>query len=133
MILLLQKNILLKKKNSYKTSLDDLNAGNYSYLAETTLGKIIYKDEGQFLIEKLTLEQSTRGIQKAYLQYIASKTKGDMLTSPENFKKLSGVKREMKIVKKSHEIELWKKWYLAVIAILLIATELFLRKKKGLL
>ena len=130
---LVAEKFFLEKDNSYISYVEDLKAGKYNYSAETIFGKSIYKDEGQFLIEKLTLEQSTQGIQKAYLQYIASKTRGDMFISPKDFDKLLRVRREFKIIKTSRDIELWKKWYLAVIAILLIATELFLRKKKGLL
>jgi len=130
---LVAEKYFIEKENSYKTNIDDLKAGNYSYLAETTLGNRIYKDEGQFLIETLTLEQSTQGIQQAYLQYIASKTNGNMIISPEDFEKVLKVQREFKIIKTTRDIELWKNWYLVVIAILLIATELFLRKKKGLL
>ena len=124
---------LLEKDNSYEAVIQNLKPGKYTYSAETTSGKNIYKDEGQFLIEKLTLEQSTHGIQKAYLQYIASKTKGEILTSSDDFEEILNVQRETIIIKTTRDIELWKKWYLAVIAILLIATELFLRKKKGLL
>ena len=130
---LIIEKFFIEKDNSYIAHVKDLKAGKYTYSAKTTLGRNIYQDEGEILIEKLTLEQSTHGIQKAYLQYIASKTKGDMLISPEDFEKVLNVQREFKIIKKSRNIELWKKWYLAVIAILLIATELFLRKKKGLL
>jgi len=124
---------LLQKDNSYEAVIQNLKSGKYTYSAETTSGKNVYKDDGQFLIEKLTLEQSTRGIQRAYLQYIASKTKGEMLASSDDFGEILNVQREPIILKSTRDIELWKKWYLAVIAILLVATELFLRKKKGLL
>jgi len=130
---LVAEKFFLEKDNSYKAYIEDLKSGKYTYSAETTLGKNIYNDEGEVLIEKLTLEQSTHGIQKAYLQYIASKTNGDMLISRMDFEKVLRVQREFKIIKIFRDIELWKKWYLAVIALLLIATELFLRKKKGLL
>ncbi len=130
---LVTEKFLLEKDNSYEAVIQNLKPGKYTYSAETTSGKNIYKDEGQFLIEKLTLEQSTHGIQKAYLQYIASKTKGEILTSSDDFEEILNVQRETIIIKTTRDIELWKKWYLAVIAILLIATELFLRKKKGLL
>jgi len=56
-----------------------------------------------------------------------------MLTSSDDFEEILRVRREPIIIKTSRDIELWKKWYLVVIAILLIATELFIRKKKGLL
>ena len=130
---LVAEKFFLEKDNSYKAYIEDLKSGKYTYSAETTLGKNIYNDEGEVLIEKLTLEQSTHGIQKAYLQYIASKTNGDMLISRMDFEKVLRVQREFKIIKIFRDIELWKKWHLAVIAVLLIATELFLRKKKGLL
>lgn len=130
---LVAEKFFLEKDNSYITHIDVLKPGKFNYSAETILGKSIYKDKGQFLIEELTLEQSTQGIQKAYLQYIASRTNGNMIITQNDFEKLLSIPREIKIVKTSHEIELWKMWYLAVIAILLIATELFLRKKKGLL
>ncbi len=130
---LVTEKFLLEKDNSYEVDIENLKPGKYIYSAETTSGKNLYKDDGQFLIEFLTLEQSTQGIQKAYLQYIASKTKGEILTSSDDFEKILTVQREPIIIQSTRDIELWKKWYLAVIAILLIATELFLRKKKGLL
>jgi len=130
---LVTEKFFIEKDNSYKADIDELKTGKYTYSSETTLGKNIFKDDGQFLIEILTLEQSTRGLQRAYLQYIASKTNGEMLTSSDDFEEILRVRREPIIIKTSRDIELWKKWYLVVIAILLIATELFIRKKKGLL
>ena len=130
---LVTEKFFIEKDNSYKVDFEDLKAGKYTYSSETALGKNIFKDDGQFLIERLTLEQSTRGLQQAYLQYIASKTNGELLTVSDDFEKILRVERGSIVIKTSRDIELWKKWYLAVIAILLIATELFLRKKKGLL
>ncbi|MCD6329387.1 MAG: hypothetical protein J7M10_03390 [Candidatus Cloacimonetes bacterium] len=130
---LVAEKFLSEKDNSYKTEIDDLKSGKYIYSSETELGKNIFKDDGQFLIEILTLEQSSRGIQEAYLKYIASKTNGEMLSSSDDFKEILRVQREPIIIRTTRDIELWKKWYLAVIAIVLIGTELFIRKKKGLL
>ncbi|MBN2018322.1 MAG: hypothetical protein JW794_09380, partial [Candidatus Cloacimonetes bacterium] len=130
---LVQEKFLIEKDNHYSIEFRDLASGKYTFFAEAILGRKIFKDTGSFLIEERTLEQSTQGIQTAYLQYIASKTKGKMIVENSDLTHLLEIVRKNMVIKTTRDIELWKKWYLAVIAIFLVATELFLRKKKGLL
>ena len=125
---------LHEEDNAYTTEILDLQPGKYSYYAETSLGKYKYNDEGEFLIEERTLEQSSHGIQTAYLEYIASKTGGRIIAEENALaSNLDDVPREYQKISIVKEIELWRKWYVPILALLLIITELFIRKKKGLL
>ncbi|MCK4358275.1 MAG: hypothetical protein KAW92_05955 [Candidatus Cloacimonetes bacterium] len=124
---------LTEKNNKYITTIDGLGKGKYNFQAECVLGNNLITSKGEFLIESIPLEESSTGINKSFLTFIASQTDGKIIETEEDFEQLLTLQREQKQVISTNELELWKKWYIPVIAIFLISLELFIRKRKGLL
>jgi len=124
---------LTEQDNKYLTTLDGLTKGKYHYKVECVLGNNLLVDKGEFLIEPLPLEESSTGINTSFLKFIASQTDGKIVEDEEDFENLLTIRREPKQIVLTTEIELWKKWYIPVVAILLISSELFIRRRKGLL
>ncbi len=128
-----ESNYMIEHNGEYSLDIQNLASGSYAYQAETSIGQRLYQDEGKFIIEDRTLEQSSSGIQRTYLEYIASKTGGSLIQNDEDLELLNkdpGAPIEITSVR---DFELWKQWYLPILAIVLLALELILRKKKGLL
>lgn len=124
---------LSEKNNKYITTIDGLGKGKYYFKAECLLGNNLLTSEGEFLVESIPLEESSTGINKSFLTFIVSQTDGKIIATEEGFEQLLTLQREQKQVISTNELELWKKWYIPVIAIFLISLELFIRKRKGLL
>ena len=124
---------LTEKDNEYFISVDGLKQGKYNYRAECILGNNLLISEGGFLIDSVTLEESTTGLNNSFLKFVASQTDGKVIKTENDFKELLAIQRRVKQIVTTKEMELWKKWYIPVIAIFLISLELFIRKRKGLL
>ena len=124
---------LTEKNNKYITTINGLEKGKYNFQAECLLGNNLLTSEGEFLIESIPLEESSTGINISFLTFIASQTDGKIIENEEGFEQLLTLRRAQKQTISINELELWKKWYIPVIAIFLISLELFIRKRKGLL
>ncbi|HEX37394.1 MAG TPA: hypothetical protein ENG70_00805 [Candidatus Cloacimonetes bacterium] len=129
----IEKKYMVEENGKYQLNIKDLIDGSYAYKAETTLGQRLYQFKGEFLIEDRTLEQSTRGIQKSYLEFIASKTGGSIINNVQELSNLDKIRQESIEFTSTIDFELWKQWYLPIFALLLLVIELIIRKKKGLL
>jgi hypothetical protein len=123
---------LTEKENKYAATVEDLEAGQYSFEASCVIGSRNLVYQGEFLVEKMPLEQSTTGLNTTFLNFIASKTNGLVIRDIQEIERLAEIERKSEIVKQVEEIELWKQWYIPVLAIFLISFELFVRKRKGL-
>lgn len=124
---------LTEKENKYTATVENLEAGQYRFEAICTVGSKKLVSSGEFLVEKTPLEQSTIGLNTTFLNFIASKTNGLMIKDIEEIEKLGQIERTPKIVEQVEEIELWKQWYIPLLAIIFVSFELFVRKRKGLL
>lgn len=123
---------LTEKENKYATTIEDLEAGQYRFEATCTVGNRKLVSSGEFLVEKMPLEQSRTGLNTTFLNFISSKTNGVVIRNLDEIGKLSEIERKPKIVEQARSIELWKQWYIPVLAIILVSFELFVRKRKGL-
>jgi len=124
------KKYLTESANKYTTRVTINETGRYRYQAEAKIGNKVLTDSGEFLVDKMTREQSTKGINNNILSFIANKTNGKL---DANITDLFNENYTSKTVKTKIDFNLWKKWYIALIAIAIFSLELFLRKRKGLL
>lgn len=123
----------IEKDDKYKIAVSGLREGKYNFQVETILGNHTLISKGEFLIESMPLEDSSTGINSSFLKFISSQTDGKIIRSEKDFEQLLEIKRKPKEIKRTKEIELWRKWYVPVVAILLLSLELFIRRRKGLL
>ena len=86
--------------------------------------------EGEFMISQYSPESRDNGINISLLSYISNKTYGKLIDDPDL---LEIPTAEKEITKIRSEIPIYKKWYLITFFLLVFCTELFLRKRWGLL
>ncbi len=79
------------------------------------------------------LENASSGLNNNFLRFIANQTDGKVISSEEDLTQLDEITRNPEENIIPREIRLWRKWYIPALFILLFCTELFIRKKKGLL
>ncbi len=118
----------------YIRSIQVLAAGEYEYQGKATAGDILIGDDsGKFSVEPFSLEfQSTR-MEAANLQKMAAITGGQYFTI-NNYQRLPEyIDFPLKKVTIAREWELWNKLGLLVALMIFLATEWFVRKKKGML
>ncbi|MBM4166503.1 MAG: VWA domain-containing protein [Ignavibacteria bacterium] len=121
----------------YNGTLDDLEAGDYSYSAKIKRGDIeIGKDGGKFSVGSLTVEFLKTTMDKQLLEQLAYKTGGEFATS-ENYnallEKILSRNFEPKEKIQHSEIELWHWQYILYGIIFLLAMEWFVRRRSGML
>ena len=126
-------------ENEYSTEIRNLSVGNYQYQAECKIGNQLNVFSGEFIVEPMSLEQSSTGLNTNILSFIASQTGGAVIENSGNKLKrsdfdiiISGKSDSLPLISVK-EIELWKKWYIPFLAILFFSIELLIRKRKGLL
>lgn len=132
----LQKSFYLKedKEGEYTYKfMERLGQGKYTYQAiyKSVSKQMISK--GEFIVQELGLEYASSGLNNNFLRFIAEQTDGKVISLENDLTNLADIDRnpDEKIIIK--EIKLWRKWYIPSLFILLFCTELFIRKKKGLL
>jgi len=125
---LVHHGFMLNKNNKHFAILSALYAGNYKYVITDNISKLV--TEGEFMISKNSSENRDTGINLSLLSYISNKTNGKVLYNASDLK-ISELER--KILRVRYEVPIYKKWYVIIIFILAFCTELFLRKRWGLL
>jgi hypothetical protein len=121
----------------YNGSLDDFDAGDYSYSAKVKRGDVqIGEDKGKFSVGSLIVEFLKTTMDKQLLEQLAFKTGGEFATS-ENYssllEKILTRNFETKENIQRSEIELWHWQYILFGIILLFAVEWFVRRRSGML
>ncbi|MEA2103794.1 MAG: hypothetical protein U9P79_04025 [Candidatus Cloacimonadota bacterium] len=125
----------------YSAVIKNLPVGKYEFLAECKIGNQLNHYSGEFIIDPMSLEQSSTGINTNILSFIASQTNGSLIENvssttgadSDDFDKITLEKSKSLQVSSANEFELWKKWYIPFLAILFFSIELLIRKRKGLL
>jgi len=119
---------MLKEDNKYKVKLQDLQPGKYEYMISDEISK--NQTEGEFIISQNSPENRDTGINLALLSYISNKTNGKLI---DNLSDLNISEAKQEIINIRSEIPIYNKWYIITIFLLAFCTELFLRKRWGLL
>ncbi|MFC1898238.1 hypothetical protein ACFLYJ_01570 [Candidatus Cloacimonadota bacterium] len=121
---------LLAADQEFSLKIRDLKTGKYHY-------KVLDDDtdlstEGEFVVSAFNPESRDKGINAALLAYIAQKTDGEIINSESietlSIEKAAEIDRELK-----REIQLYRKWYLIAVFLISFCTELFFRKRWGML
>jgi len=114
----------------YYLTLEQLSAGNFRYeIIEDITGN---RAEGSFIVSDLDAERRNRGFNFPLLAYISRQTNGSILLEQDlqNFDLDRAVHSTERI---RREIPLYRHWLIITLFLLAFCTELFLRKKWGLL
>ena len=82
------------------------------------------------MISQNSPESRDTGINLSLLSYISNKTNGRVIDKTND---IDILKAEKEIIQLGSEIPIYKKWYIIAIFLLAFCTELFLRKRWGLL
>ena len=82
------------------------------------------------MISQNSPESRDTGINLSLLSYISNKTNGKVIDKADD---IEIPKAEKEIIQLRSEIPIYKKWYVITIFLLAFCTELFLRKRWGLL
>ena len=121
---------LLEKGNEYLAEIENLEKGKYNYtvFAEKT-GQ---QTSGNFLITDDNPEARDRGFNQPLLAFISKQTNGKII-NVETLSDFTFPKAISKIEELKTELPIYRKWYLIAIFLTCFCTELFLRKRWGLL
>jgi len=118
----------------YEGQIPVLDDGDYTFVGTARYkGRDIGSDTGKFSVEQFNIEfQSTR-MKAELLQQIAQQSGGEVVF-PDSLSKLTEkLVFPPKRTRQSREWELWNKLTLMIIAIVCLAGEWFIRKRKGML
>jgi hypothetical protein len=116
----------------YEGKIQVLSGGDYRYEAVATKdGRVLGRDQGQFSVEPFTLEfQSTR-MNEPLLREIASRSGGKFYDPTDLEKLATDLKLRPRQITEARELPLWNSVPLLAFVLLLLSTEWFLRKRKG--
>lgn len=121
---------LLAGNQEFSLQIRDLKAGKYHYQIEDPVSGLVAK--GEFMVSSANPESRDKGINSALLAYIAQKTNGTIITS-KSIDQLTVEKAETIYLETKRELQLYRKWYLIAIFLISFCTELFFRKRWGML
>ena len=125
---IVHQSFMLKENNKHFIKISDLNHGKYKFtISDQTSNS---RTEGEFMISNNSPESRDTDINLSLLSYISNKTNGKVINMIDD---IEIPKAKIKIIKLRSEIPIYKKWYLIAIFLLAFCTELFLRKRWGLL
>lgn len=129
------KHTFTRTNNAYFLNIGAIEAGSYSYLAQTTLSGVTYKAEGSFIVAETEAEAVNLVAEHGMLTTLSQKTGAKMLY-PSQLKTLEQLLLQNDTIKpvirtETHNQKLIESfWYWAVI-VLCLAGEWFLRKYWG--
>lgn len=122
------KGYFINEQNKHFITISDLPADKYSYKINDEISDS--KTEGNFVVSNISSEGRDLGVNLTLLYYISNNTGGKVITGLSDID-LPEVRSE--IIKTRTEIPVYKQWYIIVIFLISFCTELFLRKRWGLL
>ncbi|MCD6177423.1 MAG: hypothetical protein J7K29_06260 [Candidatus Cloacimonetes bacterium] len=125
---IIYQSFLLKENNKHSIKISDLQSGKYNFVISDKISNL--QTEGEFIISQNSPESRDNGINLSLLSYISNKTNGKLI---ENMSDLEIPKAKKEIIKLKFEIPIYKKWYLIALFLFAFCTELFFRKRWGLL
>ncbi|MCK5738767.1 hypothetical protein KAH55_06280, partial [bacterium] len=128
----------LRLKNAgdgkYSGDLTLLNGGDYVFHAEAVYdNRSVGIDSGRFAVEPFNLEFLNTRLNEPLLRKLAVRTDGHYLPSTDMDSLEYYLDFPEEKIAEYREIELWNKLVLLVVTLILLATEWYIRKKKGML
>ncbi len=121
----------------YEGAITNLSEGDYVYSANAlTKGRVVGEDKGKFSVGKMNIEYLDTKLNKQLLEQVAFKT-GGMYADIENvdkiIKSLSSKKYEPQEITTITKVQIWNWEYIALLIVLLLSIEWFIRKRNGML
>jgi hypothetical protein len=118
----------------FEGSFEVLQGGDYQFTGTAhQQGNILGRDSGKFSVEQFSLEFQNTRMNENLLRRIASESNGDYFTPAD----ITGLEKKMKFPKKyihlKSEFEFWNQTWTLLACLLLLSTEWFIRKRKGML
>jgi len=115
-----------------------LPKGDYAYAGSATLnGRTLGSDDGRFNVGDFNVELAETRMRSDILRPLAERTGGKFYTSDNAANILKDIynnpRFQTREVTNKRDFELWNSWPLLMLAILLFATEWFIRKRLGML
>lgn len=118
----------------YRGEFQVLAAGEYTYQGKAFAGEVLLgEDSGKFSVEPFSLEFQNTRMEAANLQRMATMTGGHYFTVSDYQRLPEFINFPAKKITIAREWELWNKISLLVALMIFLATEWFVRKKKGML
>ena len=125
---IVHQSFMLKENNKHFIKISDLQSGKFKFVISDETSNS--QTEGEFMISQNSPESRDTGINLSLLSYISNKTNGKVIDKADD---IDISKAEKEIIQLRSEIPIYKKWYVITIFLLAFCTELFLRKRWGLL
>ncbi len=121
----------------YEGAITNLSEGDYVYSANAvTKGRVVGEDRGKFSVGKMNIEFLDTRLNKQLLDQIAFKT-GGVYAEIENvdkvIKSLSSKKYEPQEITTITKVQIWNWEYIALLLVVLLSLEWFIRKRNGML
>jgi len=122
----------------YESSLVINETGDFSYSAQAMIdNRVLGEDQGSFNIGEIDIEMIDPVMDYSSLNLISNETGGEFYF-PDSYSPLIDQLKNLKINSSkdkivTSEINLWSNSWMLIIAILLFATEWFIRKRNGML
>ena len=124
------QNFMLAENDEYYAKIENLKPGKYKFVISDDKSK--NTTSGIFIVSAENPESRDRGFNLPLLSYIADKTEAKII-SEKNISEFTFPKAKFKNVLIKTEIPVYRKWYLITLFLVSFSTELFFRKRWGLL
>lgn len=121
----------------YEGAITNLSEGDYVYSANAIKnGRLVGEDKGKFSVGKMNIEYLDTKLNKQLLDRVAFKTGGvyaDIENVNKIIKELSSKKYEPQEITTITKVQIWNWEYIALLMVLLLSVEWFIRKRNGML
>ncbi len=118
----------------YEGRIDVIEPGKYTFRGEVSFyDRNIGYDEGDFYIGSFSIEMLETRARHDILKQMAYLSGGNFYTQQGIQRMLEDLSRQKAEIINEKEIELYNKWVLMIIIIILLSTEWFVRKRLGML
>ncbi len=124
----IKEDFLLFDSQHYTTSLEQLPSGHYSYhISDSQTGKSV---TGEFIVSNIGADARNKGFNLPLLSYITRQTGGQTIGKDSSIDLPTAQKISTRI---RIEYPIYRHWLMITLFLIVFCTELFLRKKWGLL
>jgi hypothetical protein len=124
------KDFLTQSEGEYSARFTLDKAGQYSFkISDKVSGE---SSTGRFNVAEASMETRDAGFNLPLLSWISSDT-GGRLFNPNSVKEFQPLPPQNKTLQQSHDVPLYRKWYILTLFILAFCLELFFRRRWGLL
>lgn len=123
-----------KGRGRYEGRLSPLAPGDYTYTAVAKDGDTpVAREQGRFTVQALRLEFLQTEANHALLRQLALRSGGAVLPADSLSQWADTLSFASRTLQQERSIQLWNRWPLAIVIVLLLSAEWYLRKREGML